>query len=98
MEGGNGSRCKSPGHCIVVSATEAAATASTPRSPVDVGSVQMNVVTPVTQAALDPLMHTSVITPPVTVSPVAIETHPVVLHTHVSACTFVVVLFIISYE
>jgi hypothetical protein len=86
------------GHSIVASATEMADTVGTPRSPVDVGSVQMNVVTPVTQAALDPLMHTSIITPPVIVSPVTIETPPVVLHTHMSTCSFVVVLFIISYE
>jgi hypothetical protein len=93
MDGGNGSGCNSPGRCIVTPGSF-----STPMSPVDVGSVQGNAVTPVTQSALGPLMHTSVITPQVTISPLAIETPPAVLHTHVSTCSFAVVLFMISYQ
>ena len=43
-----------------------------------------SVITPVTQAALDPLLHKSVLTPPVAISPTAIETPPQETYIHVS--------------
>jgi hypothetical protein len=96
MESGNESECGSPGHCIVASASNTTTSVSMPRTPVDVRSTQMNVVTPVTQMELDLLMHTYVITPPVTISPASIETPPIVLYTHVSICSLVVLFVICS--
>jgi hypothetical protein len=43
-----------------------------------------SIVTPVTEAALDPLLHSSIITPPVAVTPSVIETPTDESYTHVS--------------
>jgi hypothetical protein len=49
-----------------------------------------DVVTPVTQSSLDPLMHTSVVTPPVSISLSVIVTPTEKIHTHVSILLLIV--------
>jgi hypothetical protein len=44
----------------------------------------MRIIMPVTEDALDPLLHSSIITPPVVVAPSAIETPTDESYTHVS--------------
>jgi hypothetical protein len=56
----------------------------------DLGSMVQNVVTPVTQAAMDPLMWPALQTPPLSITPIGIETPPVESYTHVSMLVFIV--------
>jgi hypothetical protein len=48
-----------------------------------------DVVTPVTQAALDPLMHTALQTPPLSITPTGIGTPPEECCCHISGHVFV---------
>jgi hypothetical protein len=56
----------------------------TPRTPIEGTSDASHAVTPVMQAVLDPLMHTSTLNGPRGISPNVIETPPAENHTHVS--------------
>jgi hypothetical protein len=56
----------------------------TPRTPIEGTSDAWQAVTPVTQASLDPLMHTSTLDGPEGISPSVIETPPAKSYTHVS--------------
>jgi hypothetical protein len=60
------------------------ASRGTPRTPIEGTSDASHVVTPVAQAALDPLMHTTMLNWLQGVSPSAIETPPNESYTHVS--------------
>jgi hypothetical protein len=55
-----------------------------PITPSEHAKEGMSIITPVTEAALDPLLHSSIITPPVAVTPSAIETPTDESYTHVS--------------
>jgi hypothetical protein len=50
----------------------------------DTCSVVHNVVTPVTQADIDPLMRPALQTPPLSITPTCVDTPPVEKYTHVS--------------
>jgi hypothetical protein len=56
----------------------------TPENLIEAACGDASVVTPVTEAALDPLMHKSLQTPPLTITPTTIDTLPGESHTHVS--------------
>jgi hypothetical protein len=56
----------------------------TPENLIEAARGDASVVTPVTEAALDPLMHKSLQTPPLTITPTTIDTLPGESHTHVS--------------
>jgi hypothetical protein len=58
----------------------------------DLGSAVQNIVTPVTQAGLDPLMHAALQTPPLSITPTCVETPPGESYTHVSMFFFVVLV------
>jgi hypothetical protein len=60
----------------------------TPRTPIEGTSDASHVVTPVTQAALDPLMHSSTLNGPQGISPSVIEIPPTKSYTHVSVHDF----------
>jgi hypothetical protein len=60
----------------------------TPRTPIEGTSDASHVVTPVMQAALDPLMHSSTLNGPQGISPSVIETPPTESYTHVSVHDF----------
>jgi hypothetical protein len=53
----------------------------------DIDFVIQNVVTPVTQAAMDPLMQPALQTPPLSITPIGVDTPPVEKYTHVSMIT-----------
>jgi hypothetical protein len=55
-----------------------------PDNLIDAACGDASVVTPVTEAALDPLMHKSLQTPPLTIMPTIVDTPPGESHTHVS--------------
>jgi hypothetical protein len=60
------------------------ASCGTPRTPIEGTSDASHIVMPVTQVALDPMMHTTMLNRPQGVSPSAIETPPNKSYTHVS--------------
>jgi hypothetical protein len=43
-----------------------------------------SVITPVTEAVLDPLMHKTLQTPPLTITPMTVDTPPGESHAHLS--------------
>jgi hypothetical protein len=55
----------------------------------DSGSAIQNIVTPVTQAGLDPLMRAALQTPTLSITPTCIETPSGESYTHVSMLFFV---------
>jgi hypothetical protein len=72
------------------------ASCGTPRTPIEGTSDASHIVTPVMQAALDPLMHTTMLNRPQGVSPSAIQTPPNESYTHVSLhdfCNNIYILF-----
>jgi hypothetical protein len=60
------------------------ANSSTPRTPTERFQETSQVVTPVTQASMDPLLHASTMTPPVSISPSTMDTPPGESHIHVN--------------
>jgi hypothetical protein len=71
----------------------------TPRTPIEGTSDASHAVTPITQAALDPLMHTPALNGPQGVSPSVIETPPAESYTHVSEhcyCSNIIIFSIVA--
>jgi hypothetical protein len=62
---------------------------STPYVVDDGGHATQSIVTPVTQAALDPLVRPALQTPPLSITPTSIETPPDERYTHISMLFFV---------
>jgi hypothetical protein len=56
----------------------------TPNNLIDNAFGNASVITPVTEAVLDLLMHKSLQTPPLTITPTTVDTSPCESHTHVS--------------
>jgi hypothetical protein len=56
----------------------------TPDNLIEAACGNSRVITPVTEAALDLLMHRSLQTPPLTITPTTIDTPPGKSHSHVS--------------
>jgi hypothetical protein len=71
-------------------------THGTPRTPGEGTSNESHIVTPVTQAALDPLMHTSMLNRPDYISPSVIETPLTKSYIHVSVHDFYISLIIVA--
>jgi hypothetical protein len=62
----------------------------------DSGSAVQNIVTPVTQVGLDPLMRTALQTPPLSIKPTCVETPPGESYTHVSM--FFLLCWLVAYR
>jgi hypothetical protein len=89
MEAVNGPEFGSPNSVVLPSVTSSSCL-GTPKTAAVLERDESDVITPVTQASFDPLMHTSVVTPHVSISPSVLVTPTEEIHTHVSILLLIV--------
>jgi hypothetical protein len=65
-------------------------------TPVDAAGGVSDAVTPVTQSSMDPLMRTTTLGPPLSISPSVVDTPPMETHIHMSAVSIVRCLICIA--